>query len=115
MARFPDATALDWALIAPRALLLAAVAEELLFRGVLFGWLCRHLPTWAVIAVTTALFAAEHAYYPILLPIGLLAGLALGWLRARTGSVLPGMAFHVLTDALLFVLALTATAYGVTA
>jgi membrane protease YdiL (CAAX protease family) len=115
MARFPHATALDWALIVPRALLLAAVAEELLFRGVLFSWLTKHVPIWAAIVVTAALFAVEHGYYPVLLPIALLFGLALGWLRARTGSIVPGVAIHVLTDGLLLGLALAATAHGVKA
>jgi membrane protease YdiL (CAAX protease family) len=115
MARFPTATGLDWALIVPRALLLAGIAEELLFRGVLFGWLARHLPVWASIVVTAVLFAAEHGYYPVLLPLGLLFGLLTGWLRARTRSVLPGMAVHILTDALLLALALTASAHGVAA
>jgi membrane protease YdiL (CAAX protease family) len=115
LGRFPGATGLDWALIAPRALLLAGVAEELLFRGVLFGWLSRRLPVWASIVVTTVLFAAEHGYYPVLLPLALLFGLALGWLRTRTGSVLPGMTIHILTDALLFALALIATAHGIAA
>jgi membrane protease YdiL (CAAX protease family) len=115
MARFPGATGLDWALIVPRALLLAAIAEELLFRGVLFGWLTRHLGVWASIVVTAVLFAAEHGYYPVLLPLGLVFGLATGWLRAQTGSVLPGMAIHILTDTLLFALALIATAHGIAA
>jgi membrane protease YdiL (CAAX protease family) len=115
LARFPDATALDWALIVPRALLLAGVAEELLFRGVLFGWFARHLPIWAAILVTAVLFAAEHGYYPVLLPLGLIFGLAAGWLRARTASILPGLAIHILTDALLFALALIADAHGIAA
>jgi sodium transport system permease protein len=115
MARFPGATGLDWALIVPRALLLAGIAEELLFRGVLFGWLARHLRVWASIVVTAVLFTAEHGYYPVLLPLGLVFGLALGWLRARTGSVLPGVAIHILTDSMLFALALIATAHGIAA
>jgi membrane protease YdiL (CAAX protease family) len=115
MARFPTATPLDWALIVPRALLLAGVSEELLFRGVLFGWLTRHLPVWACTVATAALFAGGHGYFPVLLPLGLLFGLVAGWLRARTGSVLPTMVVHILTDALMFVLALIASANGVTA
>lgn len=109
-ARFPTATALDWALIVPRAFLLAGIAEELLFRGILYGWLRRHLSPWATIAITAGLFAIEHGYYPILLPVALLFGLTAGWLRHRTGSILPGLVMHILTDAFLFTLAVIASA-----
>jgi hypothetical protein len=58
--------------------------------------------------------AAEHAYYSVVLPLGLLFGLA-GWLRARNGSILPGIAIHILTDTPVFVLAMIATARGTAA
>lgn len=105
MARIPHASGLDWFLIVVRALLLAGITEELLFRGVLFGWLRRYLPAWATILITTVLFTAEH-YHLILFPLALIYGIAIGWLRERTGSVLPGLIAHILTDTLLFVLAL---------
>ncbi|NUP74346.1 MAG: CPBP family intramembrane metalloprotease [Sinomonas sp.] len=106
LSRFATATPLDWALIIPRALILAGVAEELLFRGILFGWLARHLPVWAVILVTAALFAAEHAYYPVLLPVAALFGIGAGWLRARTNTIVPGLAAHILVDGAFFLIAL---------
>jgi len=115
MARFAHSTTVDWVLIVVRALLLAAIGEELVFRGLLYGWLARYLPMRGVVVVTSVLFTAEHGYYPVLLPMAMLFGLATGWLRSWSGSVVPGMAVHVLTDALLFVIALTATAHGVPA
>ncbi|WP_426516360.1 CPBP family intramembrane glutamic endopeptidase [Diaminobutyricibacter sp. McL0618] len=110
MSRFATATPLDWALIVIRALILAGVAEELLFRGILYGWLRGYLPAWAVILITSVAFALEHGFYPILLPLGLFFGLGLGWLRERSGSILPGLVVHVLTDALFFIIALAAAA-----
>lgn len=105
MARIPHATGIDWFLIVVRALLLAGITEELLFRGVLFGWLRRYLPAWATILITTVLFTLEH-YFTVLFPLVFLFGIAVGWLRERTGSVLPGLVVHILTDTLLFVVAL---------
>lgn len=114
MGRIPHASGVDWFLIVVRALLLAGVTEELLFRGVLFGWLRRFLPAWATILITAVLFTAEH-YYPILFPLALIYGIAIGWLRERTGSVLPGLIAHIMTDTLLFVAALALLAAHVAA
>jgi membrane protease YdiL (CAAX protease family) len=113
MSRFAAATPLDWALIVTRALILVGFGEELLFRGILYSWLRPRLPAWAVILITAAAFALEHGYYPILLPLALLLGVALGWLREKSGSILPGLLVHILTDTLFFVLALVAAAQGI--
>jgi membrane protease YdiL (CAAX protease family) len=109
IARFHAATLVDWSLLLVRALLLAGVAEELLFRGILFGWLRRRLSAWPVILITTALFTVEHIY-PLVFPLAILLGLTLGWLREKSGSILPGLMLHILTDSLLFVVALTLSA-----
>jgi hypothetical protein len=50
-------------------------------------WLRRRLSVSPVIAITTVLFALEHAYYPVLLPLVLSLGLAAGWVRHRAGTV----------------------------
>jgi membrane protease YdiL (CAAX protease family) len=54
--RLPTATPLDLTLILLRALFLAGLAEELLYRGLLFGWLSRYLSSGIVTLVTAALF-----------------------------------------------------------
>jgi membrane protease YdiL (CAAX protease family) len=66
----------------------APVSEELLFRGLAFAALGRF-----AIPLTAALWALAHQLPVLLLPV-FVAGLALGWLRARTGSVVPGIAVH---------------------
>jgi uncharacterized protein len=63
-ARMPTATPLVWALIVVRLAALTGPAEELLFRGALYGWIRRYLPVAATITATAGLFALEHAYYP---------------------------------------------------
>ncbi|MEO3854879.1 CPBP family intramembrane glutamic endopeptidase [Acrocarpospora sp. B8E8] len=104
--RFAQAGPGDWILIVIRALILAGIAEELLFRGILFGWLRRGLPWWAVALITASLFAGIH-YFPVLIPVGVVLGVLFVWLRERLGSILPGLILHWLTDWLLFAIALT--------
>ena len=101
-ARMRTATPLVWALIVVRLAALTGPAEELFFRGALYGWLRRHLPVAATITVTAALFGLEHAYYPVLLPLVLSYGLAAGWVRHRTRSTVTTTAMHIGVDFALF-------------
>lgn len=80
-----------------RAVVLAPLAEELLFRGSLFGWLRLRLGAAATIVLTAALFAAIHLM-PVLLPLGFASGLAAGWVRERTASTTPILLVHVLNN-----------------
>jgi uncharacterized protein len=100
--RMPTATALTWALIVIRLLALTGTAEELLFRGALYSWLRRRASVSVAIAITTILFAVEHAYYPILIPVVLSYGLAAGWVRHRTSSTATTIAMHITVDFALF-------------
>ena len=87
-----------------RAVGLAGLTEELLFRGLLFGWLRQRLSFAATLLVTSALFALMH-YFLILAPGVFLFSLVAGWLRERSGSVLPSFVMHVLTDATMLIAA----------
>jgi len=101
-ARLPAATALTWALIVIRLLFLTGTAEELLFRGAVYGWLRGRASVSVSIAITAVLFAAEHAYYPVLIPLVLSYGLAAGWVRHRTSSTVTTIAMHITIDLALF-------------
>jgi membrane protease YdiL (CAAX protease family) len=103
--RMAAATPLVWALIVIRVAALTGLGEELLFRGALYGWLRRRLPVGPVIVITTAAFALEHAYYPVLLPLVLSVGLAAGWVRHRTGTVGATIPMHIAVDLSLFLAA----------
>jgi hypothetical protein len=103
--RMAAATPLVWALIVIRVAVLTGLGEELLFRGALYGWLRRRLTVAPVIAITTVLFALEHAYYPVLIPLVLIVGLAAGWVRHRTGTIGPTVAMHIVVDLSLFLAA----------
>jgi uncharacterized protein len=80
--------------------LVAPFAEELVFRGLGFATLGRY-----ALPLTAALFALAHGLPVLLIPVAI-AGLALGWMRQRTGSVLPGMGVHMSLNALALALAL---------
>jgi CAAX protease family protein len=72
------------------------IVEELTFRGLGFSLLSRFGPLTALIG-TAVLFGVVHGYL-VALPIFVIFGLALGWLRMRTGSVYPGMVMHGLVN-----------------
>ena len=111
MSRLPPAGPVALGVILVRACLLAPLAEELLFRGALFGWLRRWLPATPTILLTAALFAGIHMM-PLLLPVTFLFGVAAGWVRERTGSTLPFFAMHVLNNVLMLAVAGVLVAWG---
>lgn len=86
-----------------------AVFEELFFRGYLFGAVRTNASAIQTVAYTALLFGAFHVFSSVLavermLP-SLFLGLALGWVRLRTGSVLPGMLLHALHNGFLLLVA----------
>ena len=82
----------------------APIAEELLFRGYVFGALRTWRGPWVAAVLTGIVFGAIHvASAPVvfLVPLGVL-GFLLCLLRWRTGSVLPCMAVHAFNNAIAF-------------
>jgi sodium transport system permease protein len=86
---------------------LPALVEEWLCRGVLWA-ACRRAATVRVTLVVTALvFALLHGLgggFVLELPHRFAAGLVFGLLRARTGSLLPGIVAHCVHNALALLL-----------
>jgi sodium transport system permease protein len=85
--------------------LLPAVLEELAFRGFILSGLRRRLPLWSAILLSSFLFALYHMNVFQVLPAFIL-GIVLGLLAAWSGSVLPGMLFHLLYNGVLLGVAL---------
>jgi membrane protease YdiL (CAAX protease family) len=77
---------------------IAPIVEELTYRGLGFSLLSPY-GTLVAIVVTGLLFGAAHGLV-VAFPILAGFGIAVGWLRARTGSVYPGMALHGFFNAL---------------
>ncbi len=77
-----------------------APAEELLFRGVLYGAIERNAGVMAAITVSSIAFAAVHVpvYGVGSLPVAFSAGLLLGWLRWWSRSLLAPSVVHAAAD-----------------
>lgn len=74
--------------------MLAPLVEELVFRGLVYGYVEGRFGGMAALIVSSLLFAAAHVepiHIALVLPIGVL----LGWTRMRTGSLWPAIAAHV--------------------
>lgn len=83
----------------------APITEELLFRGWLYTSLRRAIGVPAGILVTAVLFALAHwerthLYALAVFPVGL----ALGYIRERTGSIKATMTFHAVYNGIASVL-----------
>lgn len=83
----------------------AAAGEEIFFRGFLQGQLARWRGERFALWAQAVIFLLPHLFLLlidarlwVLLPIQFLLGLLLGVLRQRTGSVLPGVVAHALTN-----------------
>lgn len=94
----------NYTLTAIGTVLLAPVAEEILYRGVIFGTLY-HKSRLSAYLISTFIFAAVHllGYITLYDPQSLLlcllqylpAGLCLGWAYARSGSILAPILMHI--------------------
>ena len=76
----------------------APIAEEVFFRGVVFNALLREAgPRWAFIG-SSALFAVIHLSLVAVVPLFLL-GLAFAWIYQRTQNLLAPIAMHAVVNA----------------
>ncbi|GAA0260304.1 lysostaphin resistance A-like protein [Haladaptatus pallidirubidus] len=94
MGRLEGADAATVVFVVTRACILAPIAEELLFCGALFGWLRGHLPAWPTIGVG---FTYIHGMMTMtMVPLALIVGIAVGYVRERTGSVTSLIIVHII-------------------
>ncbi len=83
--------------------LLAPLAEEIVFRGaILRALLHTRWSPLAAIAVSALLFGAAHLN-PAQFPHAFVIGMLLGWMYWRTGSILPGVAYHWANNSIAYV------------
>lgn len=77
----------------------APLAEELVFRGVIQSRLERAMPVWIAIVLQAVLFGFIHGT-PVQIGYAFLMGLLFGYIRYRTGSILPTIAAHAAFNAM---------------
>ncbi len=104
-----ELAAQNYPLMAIGTVALVPIAEELLFRGVLFAGLYNRSRV-AAFAVSTLIFCAIHVvgYVGLYPPVTLLlcffqyipAGLSLGWAYAKTGSIFAPVLMHTAINAI---------------
>jgi membrane protease YdiL (CAAX protease family)/uncharacterized RDD family membrane protein YckC len=81
--------------------IVAPIAEEFFFRGMLFGGLRKRLSTYPSAAISALVFGALHATTGITaVPPLIIFGFMLALLYERTGSLVPGMLAHAFNNAL---------------
>ncbi len=98
---FADAPrALPTALLALLALgAVVPLAEELLFRGLLFGALESRVSPPMTVGITAMIFGIYHGQ-PGPVAACTVMGLILGWIRLRTGSIWPTVTIHAANNLL---------------
>jgi membrane protease YdiL (CAAX protease family) len=81
---------------------LAPLVEELIFRGLVYGWVAGRWGRNVGWIVSSLAFAAAHielTHIVMVLPLGLL----FGWLRQRTDSLVPSLVAHIANNGLALV------------
>jgi hypothetical protein len=85
--------------------LLAPLSEEIVLRGAVLKELLKSekLSPWGAIAISAVFFALIHMN-PAQMPHAFVIGLLLGWMYWRTGSILPGVAYHWANNSMAYIL-----------
>ena len=73
--------------------ILTPILEELLFRGFILGMLLRCYNEKVAILISAIIFAIVHE--PVAIGMAFGGGLIYGWLRVRTGSIVPSTLTHI--------------------
>jgi len=77
--------------------LLAPVAEEVYFRGVLYQWLRHRWGTWIGILISALIFGIVHGDYAIS-GAAFVLGIILAWIYERSQSLWTSIIIHVLNN-----------------
>jgi membrane protease YdiL (CAAX protease family) len=108
--------AAGWALGGYRLLLLfgavlTPIGEEVLFRGIGYGWLRR----WGFVlaaVLSSLIFGLAHGIN-VVLPAAVLLGLVHAWLYERSGSIWPAVISHAVNYGIIFILARVVISLGI--
>lgn len=81
--------------------IIAPVAEEVLFRGYLMGKLRKYMPLWISILITSLLFALVHFQWNVAIDVFVLS-IVLCLLRVVSKSLWPSILLHMMKNGVAF-------------
>ncbi|WP_343564736.1 CPBP family intramembrane glutamic endopeptidase [Kiloniella sp. b19] len=90
-------------------LIIAPVLEEIIFRGLLLGWLELKMSRLKALMVSSLAFALVHGA-PLLVPALFVAGMGFGFARQKAKSLWPAIVLHAIFNGLSVLLILSAPA-----
>jgi hypothetical protein len=79
---------------------LVPLGEELIFRGVVFGWL-RRWPLPVAVIVSALIFAVMHGF-SVVFPVALVLGIVTALVYHRSGSIWPAVVLHMVNNGVAF-------------
>jgi membrane protease YdiL (CAAX protease family) len=91
----------EYALAFVTLIIVAPLAEEILFRGFLYGKLRKRMPLWVAMLITSALFGLIHGQWNVGLDVFALS-IVLCSLREITGSIWAGILLHMIKNSIAF-------------
>jgi membrane protease YdiL (CAAX protease family) len=72
------------------------IVEELFFRYLALGTLRRHMNVHLAVLVSSIMFGMAHIYAPLSIPLLIVVGMGLGYIRIWSGSLVLPMLMHCL-------------------
>ncbi len=81
------------------AICIAPIFEEIIFRGILFPWMTQWLPIPIAIILNGIVFSLLHLEFQSWIAMSLIGAL-LAFLRYRTQSIYPSIAYHFLNNSI---------------
>jgi len=90
-------------LIILTGVVLTPLAEELLFRGVLYQAFRRTMPVGVAALAASLIFAGMHFTLALFIPFAVM-GYVLAWLFERSGSLIPGMLVHACNNGIILII-----------
>jgi membrane protease YdiL (CAAX protease family) len=97
------ANGFEYAMAFVALVVVAPIAEELLFRGYLFGRLRTQSGFWPSMVVTSVLFGLVHLQWNVGVDVFALS-LVLCFLREKTGTIWAGIVLHMIKNVVAFTL-----------
>ena len=96
-------SSIDIAFLFLSVAIVTPIAEELFFRGYVLDAINRKHGDWTAIIWSAVLFGLVHVD-PFTMGQAFMGGIIYGWIRMRTGSLLPAIACHMMWNMLALVL-----------